>query len=294
MTGADAPWQRRLELPDGRTVEIRPVGGDDVDGLALLYGGLSVDDLHRRFFSVYHPPRRFFEQLASIAERGGVGIVAAVAGPPPRIVGEADYALLPNGDGELAVTVAADWRGWLGPLLLEALVEAAAAHGVPNLEAEILVENRPMLALVRNRGFATLDHADYSVIRVLLGTHSSTPTWPGPHDRPRLLIEIPGGRWRGEEAARRAGWSVVTCPGPRPGAIPHCPVVAGGRCPLADGADVVLCALDPAQPGGAAVCEGHAGAGNAAVIPLGRDTSPLNLQADDATIVAALDELRSS
>lgn len=224
---------------------------------------------------------------------GGVGIVAAVAGPPPRIVGEADYAL-PNGDGELAVTVVADWRGWLGPLLLEALVQAAAARGVPNLEAEILVENRPMLALVRNRGFATLDHADYSVIRVLLGTHSSTPTWPGPHDRPRLLIEIPGGRWRGEEAARRAGWSVVTCPGPRPGAIPHCPVVAGGRCPLADGADVVLSALDPAQPGGAAVREGHSGAGHAAVIPLGRDTSPLNLQADDATIVAALDELRSS
>lgn len=53
-----------------------------------------------------------------------------------RIVGEASYELLPNGAGELAITVAADQRGWIGPYLLDAMVEAAAAGGVPNVEAD--------------------------------------------------------------------------------------------------------------------------------------------------------------
>ena len=70
----------------------------------------------------------------------GYGVVAVVDHPLEQIVGEADYFLLDN--GELVITVAADWRGWLGPYLLDVLIEAAAARGVPNLEAEFLVERR--------------------------------------------------------------------------------------------------------------------------------------------------------
>ena len=42
-------------------------------------------------------------------------------------------------------------------MLLDALVAAAAARGVPNLQADILASNVRMLALVADRGYLTLE-----------------------------------------------------------------------------------------------------------------------------------------
>jgi hypothetical protein len=125
---------------------VRPATPRDVDGLEALYAALSDEDRFRRFFALYRPPRSFFERLADVADRGGCGLVAVDG---DRIVGEASYELLPDGDGELGMTVASDRRGWLGPYLLDPLAEAAAARGVPNLEAEALVTNCRMLSLLR-------------------------------------------------------------------------------------------------------------------------------------------------
>ena len=147
----------------------------------------------------------------------GYGLVAVTDDPDGPIVGEATYFLLDNGNGELAVTVAPRWRGWLGPYLLDALLTSAAARGVPNLEAEILVENRRMLAIMRRHGYAIVDGADVSTVRLVVGTSTPTPTWPEPHDHARVLVEAPGGRWRNEQAAREAGLQVMVCPVRAPG-----------------------------------------------------------------------------
>jgi GNAT superfamily N-acetyltransferase len=246
----DGSSTREIELPDGTVMVVRPVTEPDVPGLAALYAGLSPDDLRRRFFSVYHPSTEFFTRIAR-GEGGRVGLVAVVPDPDDdsdtrgRVVAEAHYAPLPDGDAEFAITVAPDWRGWLGPYLLDALADTAAEHGVPNLQAEVLLENSPMLAVVRARGYATLDHTDYSVVRVTIGATSRTPSWPGSHERPRVLAEVPGGRWRSEAAARADGFEVIVCPGPARGPRSHCPLLAGERCPLADGADAVVFALRP-------------------------------------------------
>jgi GNAT superfamily N-acetyltransferase len=247
-----APTERFVPLPDGRTLRVRAVDSDDVGGLEQLYAGLSADDLRRRFFSVYRPTAEFLGRIAE-GEGGRTGLVAEVDG---RIVAEAHYAPLDDGDAEFAITVAPDWRGWLGPYLLDALVDTAAGHGVPNLQAEILLENTPMLAIVRARGYATLDHTDYSVVRVTIGTRSRTPSWPGEHVRPRILAEVPGGRWRNETAARERGFDVVVCPGPGRGRAARCPLLEGERCPLADGADAVVFALRADDPRSAEVLAG--------------------------------------
>jgi len=252
-----APGCRRVGLPDGRTLIVRPAEAADIESLTLLYSGLSTDDLHLRFFAVYHPPRRFFEHLAAASTEGGYVLVAIVDDPVARIVAEADFFPLDNGNGELAVTVAAEWRGWLGPYLLDALIEAAAARGVPNLEAEILVENRRMLALIRHRGYATVDGSDFTTVRVSVGTATPTPTWAGPHDRPRVLAEVAGGRWGRERVVREAGLQVMVCPGPQSGSVAHCPAVDGRPCPLAEGADVIVCSLPVGRGHGAEVRASH-------------------------------------
>jgi hypothetical protein len=243
---------RRLPLPRNRVMMIRPVSPEDIDGLQALYEGLSLDDAYLRFFSGFHPDRTFLQRLVSAPERGGFGLVAAVSDASAasdsgavngKIVAEATYELLDNGDGELGITVASDWRGWLGPVLFDALLAAAAVRGVPNLEADVLTTNRAMLALARWRGCAFMPRDDWSTVRVIVGTRGCMPTWPGPHDRPRVLVEVPGGRWAAAEAAQTAGLHVLTCSGP--GARPSCPALAGDVCPLAAGADAIVVSNPP-------------------------------------------------
>ena len=120
---------------------MRAVRESDADGLEALLEALSDEDRHYRFFNLYHPARKFVEQMTRAEEEGGYRLVAVVSGPEESLVAEAGYAILPDGDGEFALTVAPGWRGWLGPYLLDALVAAAAARGVPNLQADILLEN---------------------------------------------------------------------------------------------------------------------------------------------------------
>ncbi|HEX6420280.1 MAG TPA: GNAT family N-acetyltransferase [Acidimicrobiales bacterium] len=248
MEPTTAAGARRVELPGHRALVIRPVAPADVDALVALYDGLSDEDRYRRFFSAYRPDREFFARAAAVRDRGGYGLVAVEVRTGPaeselRVVGEASYELLPNGDGELAMAVAGDWRGWLGPYLLDALVAAAAARGVPNLEADVLATNAPMLALLRSRGYANLASEDWVSLRLIVGTGGRTPEWPagalrgGGPAGPRVLVEAPGGRWHAAREASGAGLEVITCSGPRGG---RCPALAGRPCPLVTGADAVV------------------------------------------------------
>jgi RimJ/RimL family protein N-acetyltransferase len=242
--------ERRVRLGDGTTLVVRELTEADLPGLRQLYASLSVPDLHRRFFSGARPPDSFFDRWFDRTRDEGCGLVAvAIDDEGERIVADAGYVLLPNGSGELAITVDPTWRGWLGHYVLDALVEAARGRGVDTLEADVLLENREMLALLDARGSATIDHPDWNTVRVIIGTRGRVPSFPGPHDRPRVLVEVPGGRWHAEAAARDAGYQVLSCPGPRPGPGGHCPLLEGRRCPLADQADVVVLSLAVDGPG---------------------------------------------
>lgn len=245
IASTDAPQEfvsRRVPLPYGGTLVIRPVLESDVEGLSGLYAELDDESRHRRFFSLLRPKRAFFERMVAVGQRGGVGLVAAVVdevGHRERVVGEASYELLADGDGELGMTVDARWRGWLGPYLLDALVDAAASRGVPNLEADVLVTNTPMLAMLRSRGCAEMPSKDWTFVRAIIGTATPTPTWPAVRQGIRVLVEGAGGHWHAMDAAQAAGLEVLSCPGPA-GRRRRCPLLAGNPCPLATGADVIV------------------------------------------------------
>jgi hypothetical protein len=250
-----APGEARLVLPDGRTLEVRPVRAGDTDRLIALYATLHEEDLHRRFFAGYQPPRSVIEHWASVGDRGGCLLVVSVGdGQRSRVVADAGYALLGDGSGEFAVTVDRSFRGWLGPFLFDMLVGVARTRGVPNLQGDVLVGNRQMMAMMRARGFVVVDHPDFAITRVMIGTHDRVPRWPGAHDRSRVLVELSGAHWAGERAAKAAGWQVISCPGP---GGQRCPAPRGEACPLASDADVVLFGLGPARPAASAVLAAH-------------------------------------
>ncbi|MGZ4737054.1 MAG: N-acetyltransferase family protein [Acidimicrobiia bacterium] len=152
-------------------MSVRPMRRDDAESLGRLYQTLSFDDRYHRFFSAYEPSPDVLDHMAAVGDEHGCGFVAVLTDADGRdeLVGEASFTPLPNGNGELAITVASGWRGWLGPYLLDTLVEAAAERGVPNLEADIMYENTKMLALMRARGCVGIEHADPSILRVAIG-----------------------------------------------------------------------------------------------------------------------------
>lgn len=236
-TGTSARTLFTAELKGGRRIDIRPVQPDDVECLVDLYDQLDLDDRVDRFRSAYRPPPAFFAELANPVD--GARLVAELQTPVcRRLVGEAGYVELPNGNGEVSMLVARRWRGWLGPVLFAALRRLAAKRGIPSLEAEVPRRNSPMRAVLHAAGAAVIGRDRWLVERLVVGTSGEVPTWAGCGDGPRVLIEAPAARLDIEDDIRTAGFAVVSCHGPR--RRTSCPATAGSPCPLAAGADVVV------------------------------------------------------
>ncbi len=252
LPGPELPVE--VALPHGEVLVVRSVAPDDVEAITQLYGRLNSDDRYRRFFSHFGVRPHWVAGWVERCRTGGLGLVAVA--PHGVIVGEAAYVLLANGNGEFSLTVDHDWRGWLGPYLLDLLVDSAAARGVPNLEAEILTENRPMRALVRRRNAVVVGDSEGAVQHVVIGTHARQATWPPAGAGPRLLVEAPG-MWRPAADATRAGWSVLGCAGPDHRAVGTCPMREGAPCPLAAAADAIVVAMPPDSEAGRWLVEAH-------------------------------------
>jgi RimJ/RimL family protein N-acetyltransferase len=237
---------RRVSLGARELVVRRPRPSDRAP-LAELFESLSFDDRYLRFFSAFRPDERFVDRLIAANDNGACEVLAVMTDQDgwPHVVGEAGAWPLDNGNGELGITVVRDHRGWLGPYLLDALLDLAAANGIPNLEADVMTTNRRMLTLLRERGMAVVGHDGFTSIRLLISTAGTTPTWAPKDGRPRVLVEAAGGRWNAEEAKRRLPLQVISCPGPnartrrRP-----CPALSGRPCPLAADADAIVVQLD--------------------------------------------------
>jgi hypothetical protein len=259
----------QFDVGDGRTLVIRPTTGDDAHQLEVLYRALDPDDQRRRFFTAWSPQETWCRSWASVAERGGFGVIAIVthhAGETAEetagetagetVAGEAGYAILSDGDGELGVTVADDWRGWLGAYLVDRIVEHAAANGIENLQADVLLENSPMRRILAHRGAVVFNH-DGGTDHVAISTAGHVPSWPPGETRRRVLVEAIGGRWSGEGAASNADIAVAVCRGPSRRQRHGCPVLTGGRCPLADDAHAIVVLLDPDDEEVASIVDAH-------------------------------------
>lgn len=254
----DVVFEPRLVESAGRTVTVREAVTDDAPRLLDLYQRLGPDDLRRRFFSTFRPDRGFVENWLDRSHQGGA-ILVAVEGDADSgtIIGDAGWIPTGSDVAELAITVDPDRRGWLGPYLLDALVEHAGIHGVRVLEAEVLTTNCGMIAMLKARGCSFRPGDDLSVARIEIGTTGAAPGWPEDAPHPRVLVEGSSAAWQGVRAAERAGLGVRVCPGPEHGRLRACPLLSGGSCPLVDGADAVVVALSRSARTTSALLDAH-------------------------------------
>ncbi|HJR18603.1 MAG TPA: GNAT family N-acetyltransferase [Actinomycetota bacterium] len=151
--------QRRVEvtLLDGTRVVMRPIEPVDRDAIAEGFEHLSEESRYRRFMGGVKrltPP--ILEALTDVDHNDHEAWVAYAPddrGSPG--VGVARYVRLKDDPqiAEPAVTVIDEYQGrGLGTMMMDVLARDAVGHGIRRFRAYVLVENMPIIKILRRFG----------------------------------------------------------------------------------------------------------------------------------------------
>jgi RimJ/RimL family protein N-acetyltransferase len=153
MTAASQPLL--VTLRSGDIVRIRQIQPDDAPALVRAYANLGEQSRYRRFFTIMPAlPESILKAAVEVDHRDHEALVA-VPLLSAEIVGECRFIRLPDqpDTAEVGVTVVDAWQGrGLGSALLALLSERALEAGIEYFTAEVLAENRTMLALLPSLG----------------------------------------------------------------------------------------------------------------------------------------------
>jgi acetyltransferase len=152
-------------LADGRPLLIRPLAPRDAGVLQDFVRGLSVTARYQRFQSALRElSPDLLERLLAIDYRSSMAFVAVVfEHGRGKIIGEVRYAPALEGSGatDFALAIADAWqRQGIGRLLFDHLLRYAERNGITRMQGDVLHDNRAMLVLARQFGFALRLHPD--------------------------------------------------------------------------------------------------------------------------------------
>ena len=167
MTSPPPPeqrWASNVVLGDGETVHIRPMGPDDAPALAAFHDRQSPGSIYRRYFSPR--PHLSAADLEHFTHIDMVDRVALVVERYGEFIAWASYERLAGrDDADAAFMVDDEHQGkGIATLLLEHLAAIARANGIARFTAEVLADNRPMLAVFSRAGWPVERRFDSGVV----------------------------------------------------------------------------------------------------------------------------------
>jgi GNAT superfamily N-acetyltransferase len=234
--------------------ELRLATTDDQPAILALYQDLSPASQRMRFSVTMSD-----KELRRAAELGD-RFEAVIALDRGQVVGEARLEITSGSEHEFALTVAdrVQRRG-IGRALLDRLREHADARGIVTMRAQVRIDNIPMLTLLRRVGGSLVLVAGGDVL-FDIASDRQMPGWSATSVRTRVLVEAPGLLERSiTTRLRAAGYDVRQCGGPTAaGRRDPCPVLAQGRCRLAQDADAIICLLPEDDDDSRAIVSSHA------------------------------------
>jgi len=182
-------WDADVVLRDGGTAHLRPITPHDAEALQRMHVAQSPESTFLRFFT---PMPRLTEKLllqfTQVDHTNQVAIVALIGG---EIVGLANYDRVDERQAEVAFNISDAHQGrGLGSVLLEHLAAAARERGISRFVADVLPQNRKMVAVFREAGYGVTDSFDHGVIALAFDID--------PTDRSLAVMEA---REHGSEAA---------------------------------------------------------------------------------------------
>ena len=142
-------------LRDGATARLRPVSPDDADALQKMHEGQSQDSIYFRYFT--YKSQLSAKELERFTVVDYVDRVAFVILLGDELMGIGRYDRLGDAtEAEVAFNIADAHQGrGLSSIFMEHLAAAAKENGIRTFTAEVLPENRRMLAVFQAAGFET-------------------------------------------------------------------------------------------------------------------------------------------
>ena len=162
-------------LRDGTPMTIRAARPDDRERIARAFGGLDRESVYTRFFAYKDElgPADFARLDATDFDRHAM--LVATIGPPDdeTVIAGGSYSSHVADDGtrsaELAFLVEEDYRGnGLAGRFLAHLAAIARERGISRFEADVLAENKAMLAVFARSGLPMHKARDGGVLHVTL------------------------------------------------------------------------------------------------------------------------------
>jgi acetyltransferase len=165
-------WERRLVLPNGLAVLIRPIRPEDELLYARFFEVESADDVRLRFFGpVKSRDLAFFSRFTHIDYAKAMAFIA-LDEKSGEMLGVARLHDDANDDGasEYAIIVRSDLKNHgLGRELMRLIIEYAKAKKLRAIKGQVLHENEAMLRMCRELGFEiTTDPDAFYVCNVRL------------------------------------------------------------------------------------------------------------------------------
>ncbi len=167
-------------LKKGAVVKIRSVRPDDKEKISEAFRNLESESIYTRFFQ--HKKDLSEKELEKATEVDFENVVALVVTIGERdkevVIGGGRYVIMGNTaakrSAEVAFTVEEDYSGQgIAGRLLKHLGRIGAEKGVHQFEAEVLPENRAMLAVFSRSGFPMKKKHEEGVVHVTLSLKDS-------------------------------------------------------------------------------------------------------------------------
>ncbi len=165
-TGArigEESWTAR----SGAQVTLRAAQVADRAALRTFVDNLSRESRYFRFMTGGRVADEIIQGFVSHRSGRDVAVVVTTRGEDgaESIVANAEYVVSADNIAELAVAVADDWQGQgLGRRLIRHLQQLARSSRLDGMRGDVLSENRRMLAIMRDCGFAARRNPEDSYV----------------------------------------------------------------------------------------------------------------------------------
>jgi acyl-CoA synthetase (NDP forming)/RimJ/RimL family protein N-acetyltransferase len=160
-----ARWEADVVLRDGSVGHVRPIRPDDADGVRHFHSGQSAESIYLRFFApIRELSDRDVFRFTNVDNVDRVALVMTVRGV---IVGIGRWDRFDRTSAEVAFNISDHYQGkGIGSVLLEHLAVIGQELGVQRFTAEVLPQNRKMLNVFREAGYAVHHHYEDGVVAV--------------------------------------------------------------------------------------------------------------------------------
>jgi RimJ/RimL family protein N-acetyltransferase len=176
-------------LKNGTAVRIRGVRADDKKRISEAFRNLENESIYKRFFQ--YKKGLSDEELKAATEvdfENEIALMVTIGEKETEtIIGAARYVAFDAAGGqrsaEVAFVVEEDYQGLgIASLTLRHLAEIAKNKGIAQFHAEVLQENRGMLAVFKRSGFPMEQESAEGVVHVTMPLRGERPderAWHG-------------------------------------------------------------------------------------------------------------------